>query len=885
MSASKPGDIKKILVARSERVKCVDMHPKEPLVLCSLYTGQVTLWNYDTSTMVKSFEIVDQQPVRAVKFITRMQCFACAADDMQIRIFNYNTMEKVKTFEAHQDYIRSLAVHDHLPYLLSSSDDMTVRMWDWSKGWANTMSFEGHAHYVMQVVFNPKDPSTFATASLDETVKVWSITSPMPNFTLEGHEQGVNSVEYYQGGDKPYIISGSDDRTVRIWDYQTKACIQVLSHHTHNIPCVMFHPDLPLLLTGSEDETIGVFSTQTWRQEATLNYGLHRAWTMASKPGQGKVAIGFDNGLVVIRLGKDEPVMSMDSNGKILIATNQEIIRMDLKNVGEKDIADNEPIPMQAKEVGTTESIPQKLVHGPNGQYVAVLTEHEYTINSSLAWRPKNFGQAISFVWGGETGAYAILENGSTLKTFKQFKHKDTLSLPATADQLFAGPLLAVRTDGSITFYTWDTLKVVRKIDVSPKDVVWSDSGELVAIVTEAATYILKYRADDVAEHFDSGKGTTTDGLEFAFDVVEEMEERVKQAQWVGDCLTYVSISDRLNYYIGGEVTTIAVLPRPMFMLGYIAKENRVFLIDKEKVVVSFQLYVSVIDYKTAIVREDFEAAAAILPKVPESMKYKVAQFLQNRGHLQLALEVTPEDDHRFDLAIQLGKLDIAADITKKSPNLARWKQVGDLALQQAHFEIAEKALFQANDLNSLLLMYTSIGDYNKVRGLADLALAKGRSNVAFTCYHLTGNHDACIDLLCQTNRIPEAAFYARTYRHEKVNELVGKWKNMVAHLPSIRDSIADPEGFPNLFPNIQEAAGGEPEPQEEAEEEEELSPPRGESNQSSGRPTPMSEKHVDPNASGSASPSSPKTPAGQIEAQSPSQPPAQDPPARTAGP
>lgn len=34
------------------------------------------------------------------------------------------------------------------------------------------MIFEGHTHYVMQVVFNPKDPNTFATASLDRTVKV-----------------------------------------------------------------------------------------------------------------------------------------------------------------------------------------------------------------------------------------------------------------------------------------------------------------------------------------------------------------------------------------------------------------------------------------------------------------------------------------------------------------------------------------------------------------------------------------------------------------------------------------------------------------------------------------------------------------------------------------
>lgn len=51
-------------------------------------------------------------------------------------------------------------------------------------------------------------------------VKVWQLGSKTPNFTLEGHEKGVNCIDYYSGGDKPYLISGADDRLVKIWDYQ-----------------------------------------------------------------------------------------------------------------------------------------------------------------------------------------------------------------------------------------------------------------------------------------------------------------------------------------------------------------------------------------------------------------------------------------------------------------------------------------------------------------------------------------------------------------------------------------------------------------------------------------------------------------------------------------
>lgn len=46
---------------------------------------------------------------------------------------------------------RSIAIHPVLPYVLTSSDDMLIKLWDWDKGWACCQVFEGHSHYVMQV--------------------------------------------------------------------------------------------------------------------------------------------------------------------------------------------------------------------------------------------------------------------------------------------------------------------------------------------------------------------------------------------------------------------------------------------------------------------------------------------------------------------------------------------------------------------------------------------------------------------------------------------------------------------------------------------------------------------------------------------------------------
>ncbi len=67
----------------------------------------------------------------------------------QIRVYNYNTSEKITSFEAHPDYIRAIVVHPTQPFVLTASDDMTIKLWDWEKGWKNVRVFEGNSRMWM----------------------------------------------------------------------------------------------------------------------------------------------------------------------------------------------------------------------------------------------------------------------------------------------------------------------------------------------------------------------------------------------------------------------------------------------------------------------------------------------------------------------------------------------------------------------------------------------------------------------------------------------------------------------------------------------------------------------------------------------------------------
>lgn len=84
--------------------------------------------------MIKTFEVTEV-PVRCVRFIARKNWFVCGSDDFHLRVFNYNTGERVTALEAHPDYIRCLAVHPTQSLVLTGSDDMTIKLWDWEKGW------------------------------------------------------------------------------------------------------------------------------------------------------------------------------------------------------------------------------------------------------------------------------------------------------------------------------------------------------------------------------------------------------------------------------------------------------------------------------------------------------------------------------------------------------------------------------------------------------------------------------------------------------------------------------------------------------------------------------------------------------------------------------
>ncbi|RYO77350.1 hypothetical protein DL764_010226 [Monosporascus ibericus] len=129
------------------------------------------------------------------------------------------------------------------------------------------LTLTGHGGWVNSVAFSA-DGSRLASGSEDRTVKVWDAATGACLSTLEGHGDWVNSVAFSADGSR--LASGSEDRTVKVWDAATGAYLSTLTGHGGWVSSVTFSADGSRLASGSNDRTVKVWDAATGACLSTL---------------------------------------------------------------------------------------------------------------------------------------------------------------------------------------------------------------------------------------------------------------------------------------------------------------------------------------------------------------------------------------------------------------------------------------------------------------------------------------------------------------------------------------------------------------------------------------------------------------------------------------
>jgi hypothetical protein len=145
-------------------------------------------------------------------------------------------------------------------------------------------TLKGHTNSVISVAYSP-DGKRIVTGSADKTAKVWDAATGRELLTLKGHADAVYSVIFSPDGKR--IVTGSEDHTAKIWDAASGRELLTLKGHSGFVNSVAYSPDGKRIVTGSQDNTAKVWDTTTFQELLTLN-GHDNAVTSVAFSADGK---------------------------------------------------------------------------------------------------------------------------------------------------------------------------------------------------------------------------------------------------------------------------------------------------------------------------------------------------------------------------------------------------------------------------------------------------------------------------------------------------------------------------------------------------------------------------------------------------------------------
>ncbi|XP_061177948.1 coatomer subunit alpha-like isoform X2 [Saccostrea echinata] len=787
---------------KSARVKGLSFHPKRPWVLTSLFNGVIQLWDYRMCTLIDKFDEHDG-PVRGICFHTQQPLFVSGGDDYKIKVWNYKQRRCLFTLLGHQDYIRTTYFHHEYPWILSSSDDQTIRVWNWQS--RNCVSvLAGHSHFVMCAQFHPSE-DLIVSASLDQTVRVWDISglrkknvSPGPGgiedrikssgqtdlfgvsdtvvkHVLEGHDRGVNWASFHPT--LPLIVSGADDRQVKLWRMNDSKAWEVdtCRGHYNNVSCCLFHPRQELILSNSEDKSIRVWDMSKRTGVQTFRREHDRFWVMAAHPTLNMFAAGHDSGMIVFKLERERPAYAVHNN--VLYYVKDRYLRR-------LDFSTSKDNPLIQLRGGSRNPV-FSMSYNPAENAVLLCTRASNAENSTydLYALPKSSdsqnpdapegkrSSGLSAVWVARN-RFAVLDRTHNI-VIKNLKNEITkkVQAPNCDDIFYAGTgCLLLRDADAVTLFDVQQKRSLASVKISKvKFVIWSSDMSHVAIISKHVITICNRKLESLCTIQESIK--------------------LKSGAWDESGVFVYTTSNHIKYALtNGDHGIIRTLDLPIYITRI--KGNSVFCLDREVRPRVLSIDPTEFKFKLALVNRKYEEVLHMVRNA-KLVGQSIIAYLQKKGYPEVALHFVKDEKTRFGLALECGNIEIALEAARALDDQACWEKLGEAALLQGNHQVVEMAYQRTKNFDKLSFLYLITGNLEKLRKMMKIAEIRKDTSGHFQNALFLGDTGERVKILKGVGQKSLAYLTAATHGMEEEAE-------------QLKESFGEEEKIPDLYPQAQ---------------------------------------------------------------------------------